>query len=187
MKQFFLSLMALTILTFSACGDDDDVNPIIFIGAVDGWMIESVTSDFQARADAAVAAVTDEALAAAGRTRAEVTEDFNQRVADATQVEDCDQDDGLFFSADGATQLLRRFTVCPDGDLNVLDRFHARAYALTADAASLTFRDASGSNPDTYAVEELTATKLRISQVRTLEDSLVGTFMYDIEYDFTAF
>ncbi len=187
MKQFFLLALALTITLFSACGDDDDVNPIIFIGAVDGWMIQTVTSDFQAQADAAIANVTDEEFMTANLTRAEVTATFNTRVANVTQVEPCDQDDGLFFSADGATQLLRRFEFCPDGDLNVLDVFHARAYSLTANASSITFRDANGANADTYDVDELTATKLRFSKTRSVEDTLVGTFMYDVEYDLTAF
>lgn len=187
MKQFFLLSLALTISLFSACGDDDNLNPIIFIGAVDGWMIQTVTSDFQSQADAAIAAVTDQEFMDAGFTRAEVTELYNTRVANATQVEPCDQDDGLFFSADGATQLLRRFTFCPDGDLNVLDRFHARAYSLNANASMITFRDANGANADVYTVEELSATTLAMSQARTVTDTLIGTFMYDIDYEFSAF
>ncbi len=187
MKQFLLLSLALTIGLFSGCGDDDDVNPIVFIGAVDGWMIQSVTSDFQAQADAAIAGVSDADLMAASLTRAELTTTYNTRVADATQVEACDQDDGLFFSADGATQLLRRFEFCPDGDLNVLDRFHARGYSLTGDASSITFRDLVGGSPDVYDIEELSATKLRFSQTRMVTDTLVGTFMYDIAYDLTAF
>lgn len=187
MKQFFLFALVLTITLFSSCGDDDDVNPIIFIGAVEGWMIQTVTSDFEAQADAAIATVTDEELMAASLTRAEVTAIFDTLIANVTQVEPCDQDDGLFFSVEGATQLLRRFTFCPNGDLNVLDRFHARAYSLTADASSITFRDANGANADVYQVEELTETKLRFSQTRTVTDTLIGTFMYDIEYDFTGF
>ena len=187
MKQFFLLTLALTITLFSACGDDDNVNPIVFIGNPDGWMIQTVTSDFQARADAAIAAVTDQELIDAGLTRTEVTDIYNTRVADATQVEPCDQDDGLFFSADGATQLLRRFTFCPDGDLNVLDGFHARAYSLNGNATMITFRDVDGSNADVYTIEELSATSLGMSQTRTVTDTLLGTFMYDIDYELTAF
>lgn len=187
MKQFFLLILALTVLFFSGCGDDEDLNPIIFISPIDGWQIQTVTSDFQAQADAAIAAVTEEELMVANLTRAEVTAIFDERVANTTQVEACDQDDGLFFSPEGATQLLRRFEFCPDGDLNVLDIFHARAYSLTASASSITFRNVDGTNADTYDVDELAQTKLRFSQTRTVSDTLVGTFMYDIEYDFTGF
>lgn len=186
MKQFFLITLALTITLFSACGDDDDVNPIIFIGNPDGWTIQTVTSDFQAQADAAIANVTDEAFMTAGRTRAEVTVIYNDLVADVVNVDPCDQDDGLFFSADGATQLLRRFEFCPGGDLNVLDVFHARAYTFNANATSLTFRDANGSNADVYDVDELSAANLRFSKTRSVVDTLVGTFMYDIEYSLTG-
>ena len=186
MKQFFLITLALTITLFSACADDDDTNPIIFIGNPDGWMIQSVDSDFQAKADAAIANLTDEELMAASRTRAEVTATYNDRVANVTNVDPCDQDDGLFFSADGATQLLRRFEFCPDGDLNVLDVFHARAYALNAGATSITFRDANGANADVYDVNELSAASLRLSKTRSVADTLVGTFMYDIQYNLTA-
>ena len=188
MKQFFLLTLALTITLFAGCGnDDDDVNPIVFIGTIDGWMIEAVTSNYQAQADAAIASVTEEDLAAAGLTRAEVTSIFNTRIADATQVEPCDQDDGLFFSPEGATQLLRRFEFCPDGDLNVLDVFHARAYSLTGDASQITFRALNGSNADVYNIDELSVAKFRFGKTRTVSDTLVGTFMYDIEYDLTAF
>jgi hypothetical protein len=186
MKQFFLLTLALSVTLFAGCVEDD-VNPIVFIGAADGWMIESVTSNYQAQADAAIASVTDETFAAADTTRAEVTAIYNTRVANATQVEPCDQDDGLFFSPQGATQLLRRFDICQNGDLNVLDVFHARAYSLTGDASTITFRDVTGANSDAYNVDELTATKLRFSKTRTVEDTLIGTFMYDIAYDLTAF
>jgi hypothetical protein len=186
MKQFFFITLALTITLFSACNDDDDVNPIIFIGNPDGWMIQTVTSNFQAQADAAIASVTDEALMTAGLTRAEVTTIYNERVANVVNVDPCDQDDGLFFSADGATQLLRRFTFCPDGDLNVLDVFHAKSYTLNANATSLTFRDANGANGDLYDVGELSAANLRFGRTRSVSDTLVGTFMYNIEYSLSA-
>lgn len=186
MKQFFLLTLALAITLFSACGDDDDVNPVVFIGNPNGWTIQSIESNFQAQADAAIADLTDEELMAANRTRAEVTAIFNDRVADVTEVDPCDQDDGLFFSGQGATQLLRRFTPCPDGDLNVLDVFHAKAYGLNAGATSITFRDVNGSNPDTYDVDELTATNFSLSKTRTVSDTLVGSFMYDIQYNLTS-
>ncbi|MCX8210669.1 MAG: hypothetical protein OTI34_06470 [Lewinella sp.] len=186
MKQFFFIILTLTITFFSACADDDDVNPIVFIGNFDGWTIQSVDSDFQAKADAAIANLTDEELMAAGRTRAEVTATYNDRVANVTNVDPCDQDDGLFFSTEGATQLLRRFTLCPDGDLNVLDVFHARAYSLNAGVTSIIFRDANGANADAYDVDELSAANFSLSKTRSVSDALVGTFMYDIQYNLMA-
>ncbi|TXF91647.1 hypothetical protein FUA23_00245 [Neolewinella aurantiaca] len=186
MKQFLLFSLALTITLFSACGDDDDVSPLVFIGNPDGWMIETIESDYQAQADAAIAGVTDEEFAAAGRTRAGVAAEYDSLVAIVTLVEPCDQDDGLFFSVEGATQLLRRFEICENGDLNVLDVFHARAYALNASATTITFRDVTGANPVVYDVDELSENNLSFSGTRMVSDTIVGDFSYDIQYNLIA-
>lgn len=191
MKNFpsllLLSGITFATLSFSTCGSDDDVNPISFIGRDFGWAIESVTSDFQERADAAIAALTDEEIAAAGRTRAEITETFNTIVDRETNVDDCDRDDGLFFVDNGEIRVLKGDVMCPEaGDPSVLDPFNNLNYVTNADATMMMVRFPGGALQSTYTIVELRDGLLELEQRRTVTDTLVGSVAYDISYRLTG-
>ena len=191
MKRFPFLLISFSLLlaalSFSACGGDDDVNPITFIGRPFGWAIVSVTSDFQQQTDAAIAALTDEEIAAAGRTRAEITEAYNTIIARQTNVDDCDLDDGLFFVDNGEVRVLKGDVICPEaGDPSVLGTFDGNNYITNADATEMTIRFPGGMVQSIYTISVLTDGMMELEQRRVVSDTLVGDVRYDISYRLTG-
>ncbi|MFK8162789.1 MAG: hypothetical protein AB8H12_10035 [Lewinella sp.] len=191
MKQsitfFFLFVLTLTTISFSSCGGDDDVNPIAFIGRDFGWAIESVNSNFQESADAAIAALSDEDIAAAGRTRAGITASFDTLIATQTNVEACDLDDALFFIENGAVQILKGDVMCPEtGDPSVFAPFNNTNYSTNFDASVMTFRRSDGSTQGVYDVVVLVEGMMQLDQRRVISDTLVGNVEYDISYRLTG-
>jgi hypothetical protein len=191
MKRFPFYLISfslvLAVLSVSTCGDDEGVSPISHIGRPFGWTIESVTSDFQQQADAAIAALTDEDIAAAGRTRAEITDDYNAIIAGQTNVDDCDLDDGLFFADIGEIRVLQGNVFCPEpGDPSVLGIFDNLNYITNADATEMTIRFPGGAFQSTYTIIELTNEIMELEQRRVISDTLVGNVEYDINYRLTG-
>lgn len=182
MKQSYL-LLLLTVLLIAACGNDDSINPISFIGNDNGWVIESVTSDYQVQADAAIAALTEEALMMAGRTRAEVQAQFDASIATQTNVEDCDRDDLLFFVDNGEMRVIKGNVICAEpGDPTVLAIFNQNNYSTNADATRMTIRRSDGSTVGVYDITELTADIMQLDQRRTVTDTLVGPVEYDFQF-----
>lgn len=191
MKRFPSLLISfsllLAVLSFSTCGDDEGVSPISFIGRPFGWTIQSVTSDFQQQADAAIAALTDEEISAAGRTRAEITEEYNFTISQQTSVDDCDLDDGLFFADNGEMRVLQGDVRCPEsGDPSVVGVFNNFNYITNADATEMTIRFPGGSFQSTYTITELTNEIMELEQSRVISDTLVGDVVYDISYRLTG-
>lgn len=183
MKQFILFALIAAAFISTGCGSDDDFNPISFIGREAGWIIETINSDFQVQADAAIAALTDEQLSAAGRTRAELTASFNARVATQTQVEDCDRDDILFFLESGQMSILRGSVTCPEaGDPTVLAPFNNNTYTTNAAATRMTVRRLDGTIIHNYSITSLTPERMQLEERRTVADTLVGEVVYDISY-----
>jgi hypothetical protein len=187
MKRFpFLFItfsLLLAALSFSSCGDDDDVNPISFIGRPVGWSLESVTSNFQQQADAAIAAITDEEIAAAGRTRAEITETFNTIIARETNFDDCDRDDGLYFVDNGEVRVLQGDVICPEpGDPSVMASFDGNNYITNAAGTEMTIRFPGGTIQSRYNIPVLMDGLMELEQQRTVSDTLVGDVEYDINY-----
>jgi hypothetical protein len=187
MKQFPSLLITFSLLlaalSFSTCGSDDDVSPITYIGRPTGWVIESVTSDFQQQADAAIAALTDEEIAAAGRTRAEIIEGFNTIIARETSFDDCDRDDGLFFVDNGEVRILQGDVICPGvGDPSVLAPFDNKNYITNAAGTEMTIRFPGGMVQSRYNMPVLMDGLMELEQQRTVSDTLVGDVRYDINY-----
>ncbi len=181
MKQFYFGFLVL--LLSAACGDDDDINPISFIGNDNGWIIESVVSDFQAQADAAIAALTEAQLMNAGRTRAEIQEQFDALIATQTGVEACDLDDILFFVENGEMRIIKGNVDCPEpGNPTVLAPFNQNNYTTNADATLMTVRRSDGLTLGVYTIVELTADVMQLDQRRSVTDTLVGVVAYDFSY-----
>lgn len=193
MKRFPSLLISFSLilaaLSFSTCGNDDDVSPITYIGRAGGWTISTINSDFQQQADAAIAALSDEEIAAAGRTRAEITEAYNTTIARETNIDDCDLDDGLFFVDNGEVRVFQGDVFCPEpGDPTVLAPFDADYnYRTNADATEMTIRFPGGQVQSVYNITELLDGLIELEQRRILADTLVGDVRYDISYRLIGF
>jgi hypothetical protein len=186
--SFLISLsLLLAALSFSACGDDDNVSPITFIGRPFGWELAAVTSDFQQQADAAISALTDEEIAAAGRTRAEIVETFNTIIARETNFDDCDRDDNLVFVDNGEIRVLKGAVICPEpGDPSVMAPFDNNNYITNADATQMTVRFPGGAVQSIYTITVLLDGLMELEQRRTVADTLVGVVAYEISYRLTG-
>jgi hypothetical protein len=185
MKQFTLLLFGLFLLS-SGCGGDDD-NRLTLIGRADGWRVASVSSDLESLADAAIAALTEEQLSTDSRTRADIQQQYDLRIARETQVDDCDKDEILFFIENGQMRIIRGNVPCPEpGDPNVLVGFNDNFYQSDFDATQLVFRTSGGDQLATYEVLELTSSIFRLQTERTVIDSLVPTLVYQVAYTLEA-
>jgi hypothetical protein len=187
MKRFTSYLVSLSlilaVLSFSTSGDDDNVNPRTHLGRTFGWALTSVTSDFQQQAEAAIAALTDEEISAAGRTRAEITESFNTIIARETNFEDCDRDEALVFIDNGEIRVQKGDVLCPEpGDPSVIGSFNNKNYTTNADATEMTIRFPDGAFNSIYTITVLTDEIMELEQRRTVSDTLVGDVMYNISY-----
>lgn len=183
MKQFFLCSSIFALSLGFGCVSDDDFNPISFIGREAGWVIETINSDFQVQADAAIAALTDEQISAAGLTRAELTASYNARVASLTQVDDCDRDDVLFFLDDGQMRIIKGSITCMGaGDPTVLASFNNNVYSTDSGATRMTIRRPDGTIIHNYSINSLTPERMQLDERRTVADTLVGDIIYDLSY-----
>lgn len=183
MKQFLLYASMFVLLLGFGCGSDDDFNPVTFIGREDGWVVNAVNSDFQVQADAAIAALTDEQLSAAGLTRAELTATYDARVATQTEVMDCDRDDVLYFLGNGEMRIIKGSVTCPEtGDPTVLASFNNNNFTTDASATRIVVRRPNGGTIHTYAISILTVDQMQLDERRTITDTLVGEIVYDLSY-----
>lgn len=187
MNRPFLLLTFLVLCLTVGCDDDDGLSPITNIGRVDGWRVHLIFSDFATQAEDAIANVSDAALAAADTTRSEISAAYAARVAQVTDVDDCDRDDVVIFSTDGATGVVQGGVTCPGtGDPTVLFPFRGLNFATDADATELRLRNAQGQTVSTYEIRTLTGDRFILGQRRTVVDTLLGDFTYDIEYQLIA-
>lgn len=187
MKQ--LSLLSLLFVLFltSACVDDDGGNPIAFIGRADGWVIDNVDTDFGTKATAAINALTDEEIADDPRTRDAIVADYETRARTASQVDDCDRDDILFFVQNGVMRIILGNVPCAeDGDASPLAVFNDKIYSSNTDASEITIREPNGQFIDRFTVLELTEDRFTIETQRTVPDSLLSDLNYMIQYNMIA-
>lgn len=186
MKQ--LTLLALLLVCLApGCADDDDdtlFNRIALIGRADGWRLGEVVSDMDQVVNGAIDALTEEELADDPRDRDELRLQYAPIIRTATQVNDCDRDDVLFFVENGVLRIIQGDVPCGSGgDPNPLARFNNRTYTTDAQATEILIRATSGELLGTYDIEMLNDDLFAFEREVTVADSVFTDVRYSIRYE----
>lgn len=186
MKQIAI-LSFLILLLAAGCGSDDDdgfFNRIAQIGRLDGWIINEVISDYGAKVNDAIDALTDEEIAADPRSREELRMQYAALIRTATVVDDCDRDDVLFFLDNGLMRIILGDDACgTEGDPNPLARFHDRTYSVNIDATEMSVRANTGVFLGLYELDELNSGVFSFETEASVADSIFTNLTYNIRYE----
>lgn len=188
MRQLFTLLVVTVIVLSTGCTDNTgELGPITNIGRENGWIIGAASTTLEMEAAARIAALTDQEISDAGETRENLLQTYAAEAATEAGVDDCDQDDVLFFLENGAMRIIQGELQCPEpGDPTVLSPFNDNFFVTDFAGTSMVVRTEEGALVDEYTILTINGDQFVVTTSRELRlDNLVGAFNYSTTYEMT--